>query len=497
MPVEYILDLIKNWIVTHGLFLGMLVVIGFLIPRAGRRIIDGASRTVQDGTEEAKGRKAITGAMVYIAEAVAYTVLVIAAMRNLGVNLAAAAIPATVVSAAVGFGAQKIIGDLLGGFFIITEKQYGVGDWVKFYGSAATVEGDVVDMTLRATTIRTMNGEEITVPNGEARLCVNSSARWARAVIAIPVPITAGSSIAEINARTLAAAEDALLDPELKQHVRSDITFQAATAITPPTAMGLPWTATMRLLIDVAPGKQWLVERAVRAAVLDEWWEDYGKRASASPIGEDAAARNLAELLDTREFRPISAAALAGTGSDIASAGESEALANAAENVDVPREQVMQEIEQREDGPAENAKRPGVLTLGGRVRPSTTVLLLSLVGFLLLGSMTLSGGEGSRAGWLSPARKSEPAPVTITKEVPVAPAPVETAPLTEESIAPPQSTPAATVPSQPVVSESRERPVDAGQTPVVTPTVDAPTATAPQSANLTPNAPATGVTPAP
>lgn len=413
MPIEYLLELTKNWVVAHGIFLGMLVVIGFLIPRVGRRIIAGASTAVDQGTEAAKGRKALVGAMVYIAEAIAYTALVIAAMNNLGINLAAAAIPATVVSAAVGFGSQKIIGDLLGGFFIITEKQYGVGDWVKFYGSGATVEGDVVDMTLRATTIRTINGDEITVPNGEARMCVNSSARWARAVVNIPVPITAGSSMSEINARTLAAAEDAILAPDIAEQVRSEITFQAATAVTPPTAMGLPWTATMRIMIDVAPGKQWLVERAVRAAVLDEWWEDYGKRASETALIDDDVSKSLQHLLDTEEFRAIPPAALSHKVTE--QPADSEALANAAENVDVPREQVMREIEEREEGgPGDSRRGPGLLTLGGRVRPSTTVLLLSLLGFLLLGSMTLSGGEASKGGWLAP----EP---VVTTQQPVVP----------------------------------------------------------------------------
>lgn len=284
MPYAYIMELTKHWIIAHGFALAILVIIGFLIPRIGRRIINDMSHAIDEDTEASKGRKAIIGAIVYIAEAIAYAALIITAMHNLGINLAAAAIPATVVSAAVGFGSQKIIGDLLGGFFIITEKQYGVGDWVKFFGSAATVEGDVVKMTLRATTIRTINGDEITVPNGEARMCVNSSARWARAVISIPVPITAGSSMAEIKTRTLAAAQHAINDPELSPHIRSDITFQAATDVIPPTAMGLPWTATMRLLIDVAPGKQWLIERGVRAAVIDEWWKDYGEKASSAVV---------------------------------------------------------------------------------------------------------------------------------------------------------------------------------------------------------------------
>lgn len=471
MPVELILEEIKQWIVAHGIFLAMLVIIGFLIPRVGRRVIAGAGKAVDEGSEAAKGRKALVGAMVYIAEAIAYTFLIIFGMRNLGINLAAAAIPATVVSAAVGFGSQKIIGDLLGGFFIITEKQYGVGDWVKFYGTAATVEGDVVDMTLRATTIRTINGDEITVPNGEARMCVNSSARWARAVVNIPVPITAGSSMDEINARSLAAAEDALLEPSISEHIRSEITFHPATAVTPPTAMGLPWTATMRLMIDVAPGKQWLVERAVRAAVLDEWWEDYGKRASETTLLDDDVNNSLRHLLDTEEFRPIPAAAIKPAPPKATDTGELEALANAAENADVPREQVMKEIVERSDAPEKPRKVSGILSLGGRVRPSTTLLMIGLLIVGMLGSMTLSDGQqGGQAGWLAP----DPV-VTQTPEAPApAPAPPVYSEVPQTYIPTPEETFEPTVePTVPATPEATSEPVatepvapEVGETPV-------------------------------
>jgi moderate conductance mechanosensitive channel len=39
--------------------------------------------------------------------------------------------PAAVLGAALGFGAQRIVQDLLSGFFIITEKQCGFGDLVE------------------------------------------------------------------------------------------------------------------------------------------------------------------------------------------------------------------------------------------------------------------------------------------------------------------------------------------------------------------------------
>lgn len=78
---------------------------------------------------------------MYIIEAIAYFVLVLLALTNIGVPAMGPAVPATVVSAAIGFGAQNIIGDFLAGFFIITEKQFGVGDYVAFQGEARPWRG--------------------------------------------------------------------------------------------------------------------------------------------------------------------------------------------------------------------------------------------------------------------------------------------------------------------------------------------------------------------
>ena len=58
--------------------------------------------------------------------------------------------PATVLGAALGFGAQRVVQDILAGFFIITERQYGFGDVVSITvaGIAAHAEGTVEDVTL-------------------------------------------------------------------------------------------------------------------------------------------------------------------------------------------------------------------------------------------------------------------------------------------------------------------------------------------------------------
>ena len=94
------------------------------------------------------------------------------------------------LGAALGFGAQRLVQDLLSGFFIITEKQYGFGDLVSLTVASINTpaEGTVEDVTLRVTRLRSTEGEMFTIPNGQIVKTVNLSKDWARAVIDIPGP---------------------------------------------------------------------------------------------------------------------------------------------------------------------------------------------------------------------------------------------------------------------------------------------------------------------
>ncbi len=106
--------------------------------------------------------------------------------------------PATVVGAALGFGAQQSVRDLLAGFFILVERQYGFGDLVTITVVSSTeASGTVENVTLRVTRLRSADGEVLTIPNGQIVKVVNLSKDWARAVVDIPVstkPISTGST---------------------------------------------------------------------------------------------------------------------------------------------------------------------------------------------------------------------------------------------------------------------------------------------------------------
>ena len=78
---------------------------------------------------------------------------------------------ASVAGLAVGFGAQKLVKDMISGFFILLENQYGVGDYVTIGAATGTVE----DVGLRTTRIRDDQGKLYILSNGDITQVCNQS----------------------------------------------------------------------------------------------------------------------------------------------------------------------------------------------------------------------------------------------------------------------------------------------------------------------------------
>ena len=104
---------------------------------------------------------------------------VVMVLSQLGVNVGALIAVSTIIGAAVGFGAQTLVKDLLAGIFIVFEDQYGVGDWVQI----GDVSGQVERVGLRVTEIRDIHGTLWFVRNGEINEVGNSSQDWAAALL--------------------------------------------------------------------------------------------------------------------------------------------------------------------------------------------------------------------------------------------------------------------------------------------------------------------------
>ncbi len=285
-----------EWLVAHGIPLSALIIIAILIPRVGRLAIRIVSGRFDRGEEATKSRLALVGALVYVVQAIAYFAIIMLGLTNLGVPAMGAALPATVVSAAIGFGAQNVIGDFLAGFFIISERQFGVGDFVAFDGTSSNISGTVVALTLRATKIRTASGEVVMIPNGSAGVITNYSQDWSRAVVDLAVPLQPGESMAQLTDRVEATAAEALRDPTIAEDVTGELEVLPATDIVAPTAAGQSWQVNFRVMVVVNPARQWAVERVLRSALVNVFWDRYDMprvfRAGTDADAHTSASRN-------------------------------------------------------------------------------------------------------------------------------------------------------------------------------------------------------------
>ncbi|MEK8072117.1 mechanosensitive ion channel family protein [Rhodococcoides navarretei] len=211
-------------------------------------------------SEAAKHRHALAQVITWVAVTLIYILVTIEVLRRFGFGVGGLVAPATVLGAALGFGAQRVVQDILAGFFIITERQYGFGDVVQIavLGSAEDAEGTVEDVTLRVTRVRSVDGEVITVPNGQIVKAINLSKDWARAVVDVPVPSTA--DLTQVNALLRSVGRDAFADPHLRPLLLDE-----------PTVMGVEsievGQVNVRLVARTLPGKQFQVGRDIRVRV--------------------------------------------------------------------------------------------------------------------------------------------------------------------------------------------------------------------------------------
>lgn len=76
---------------------------------------------------------------------------------------------ASALGVALGFGAQKLVQDVIAGFFILLEDQFRIGNLI----SIAGVTGEVADIRLRITVLKDADGSTHYVPNGEVKVATN------------------------------------------------------------------------------------------------------------------------------------------------------------------------------------------------------------------------------------------------------------------------------------------------------------------------------------
>ncbi len=192
---------------------------------------------------------------IMILEKIFYVTIVFVAvlfiLDEIGVRTSSILATAGIGTLILGLGAQSIIGDVLNGFFILAERQYAAGEYIR----VGDLEGTVEDVGLRMTKIRSYAGEVTFVPNGMMKGVVNTSRAPMRAMALVRVSRDVPAS------RVDAAIEEILsaLSEATKSKRTAEIDYFGLTEMGERVN-----TYTLRTFTP--PGLQWEVERTMLKA---------------------------------------------------------------------------------------------------------------------------------------------------------------------------------------------------------------------------------------
>lgn len=160
---------------------------------------------------------------------------------------------ASVGGFALGFGAQSLVKDVINGFFILFEDQYGVGDHV----TIGQFSGIVENIGIRTTAIRDFSGDLHLIPNGSVNEVTNHSRGNIRFMVDVEVSYEEDiDKVIEIISNVNSEFE------------KSNEDVQEAISIWGINSLN-PYSVTIRVAGKSKPLKQWSMEMKLRKAIKE------------------------------------------------------------------------------------------------------------------------------------------------------------------------------------------------------------------------------------
>jgi small-conductance mechanosensitive channel len=271
-------DTLSSWLLGRPLRIALTmltalvitVVFRYLVRRAARHMVShntqatldrvakstGGGFPVPDPTRLGARAETIRSVVANFGTTIIWTITFLLVLEELEINIGPLIAGAGIAGLALGFGAQQMVRDYLAGFFVLTEDQYGIGDFVDLGEAAGVVE----EVSLRSTRLRDVDGVVWHVPNGVVPRVGNKSKQWARARVDISVAYDA--DLREAMRIILATAEALAEDKAWSERI-----------LEPPEMWGVeelgPDGVTVRVIMKTLPGQQFEVNREMNVRLKE------------------------------------------------------------------------------------------------------------------------------------------------------------------------------------------------------------------------------------
>ncbi len=255
------LGTLSAWAFDSGLRVLLIVAVAYALIRM---VTIGVKRfehdlnlgTGLDALERAKRARTLGGALTRVTNALLVAISTLMILREFRVDISPALTGAGIIGVALGFGAQTLVRDLIGGFFMILEDQVRVGD----VASINNIGGVVEELNLRTTILRDEEGTVHVIPNGAIATLANRSKDFSYYVINLPVAY--GENVDAVAALVRQIADGLQAEDRYKPFILAPIEINGVDSFD---ESGI----RLKVRIKTAPLKQWDVGRELRRRILE------------------------------------------------------------------------------------------------------------------------------------------------------------------------------------------------------------------------------------
>lgn len=177
-------------------------------------------------------------------------------LSEVGLDIAPLLASAGVLGLAIGFGAQKLVQDIITGIFIQFENAMNVGDVVTVGGTTGVVER----LTIRSVSLRDLSGAFHVIPFSSVDMVTNFVREFGYFVCDMGVAYR--ENIDEVKQAMLDAFEQLRADPEQAKSIMGDLEWFGINSFGDSAVV-------VRARIKCVPGTQWGVGRAYNGVLKE------------------------------------------------------------------------------------------------------------------------------------------------------------------------------------------------------------------------------------
>ncbi len=260
---------VGRYITSHLVGILLALVLGFATWEFAKAHIDKRIREempdMEDMEEGGAGGSRIGTLLMLLRKFILAVLVVIISMimlSGLGIDIGPLIASAGIIGIAIGFGAQKLVQDIISGIFFLIDDAFRVGDYVE----AGSIKGTVEHISLRSLRLRHPRGMLHTIPYGTMGTLTNYSRDYI--ITKLEIRVRYDTDVEKVRKIIKKIYKTLKKNEEIAPVLLGKIKSQGVKRMDDSAMI-------MRVKFKTIPGEQFIVRREVYRLIQEKFRENH------------------------------------------------------------------------------------------------------------------------------------------------------------------------------------------------------------------------------